>query len=127
MPRVSPSLPRAAQACAGTALRRFYVAWAVLGGAWLLALPVICLVARSTPAYYRHRVVSGATAAAQTAALLGLALLFTGRAGRAFREASTVAGDDGGGLGTFAPTRDQAGATQGRARLRLGPLKVRVD
>ena len=71
------------QACAGGRLRRFYVLWATLGGAWLLSLPAICLVARSLPAYYRHRVVSGATAAVQTAALACLALLFTGRAGRA--------------------------------------------
>ena len=113
------------QACAGGRLRRFYVLWATLGGAWLLSLPAICLVARSLPAYYRHRVVSGATAAVQTAALACLALLFTGRAGRAFREASSVAGggeDLGlprGGGGDDAP--------RGAAKLRLGPLKVRTD
>ena len=57
----------------------------------------------------------------QTAALVLYALLFAGRANRAFREASTV-GDGGANLdfGSSMPRR-------GGAKLRFGGVKVRVD
>ena len=85
------------QACAGHRLRRFYVGWAAGGGAWALSLPLVTFVAASLPPYTRHRTVQWVCSLVQTAALVLYALLFAGRANRAFREASTV-GDGGANL-----------------------------
>ena len=109
------------QACAGHRLRRFYVGWAAVGGAWALSLPLVTFVAASLPPYTRHRTVQWVCSLVQTAALVLYALLFAGRANRAFREASTV-GDGGANLdfGSSLPRR-------GGAKLRFGGVKVRVD
>ena len=109
------------QACAGHRLRRFYVGWAAVGGAWALSLPLVTFVAASLPPYTRHRTVQWVCSLVQTAALVLYAQLFAGRANRAFREASTV-GDGGANLdfGSSLPRR-------GGAKLRFGGVKVRVD
>ena len=96
------------QACAGHRLRRFYVGWAAVGGAWALSLPLVTFVAASLPPYTRHRTVQWVCSLVQTAALVLYALLFAGRANRAFREASTV-GDGGANLdfGSSLPRRSR--------------------
>lgn len=109
------------QACAGSRLRRFYVGWALVGGAWLLSLPLLAVIAGRVPPYARHKVIQGGTAVVQTAALAGFAGLFTGRAARVFHDASTV--------GDGAQNLDFAGGAtaSGSAKLRVGPVKLRVD
>merc|ERR1712091_423931 len=102
------------QACAGFKLRRFYVGWAAVGGAWALSLPIVTVVAASLPPYTRHRTVQWVCSLVQTAALVLYALLFAGRANRAFREASTV-GDGGANL-DFGSTMPRRGASRRRRR-----------
>jgi hypothetical protein len=108
------------QACAGAKLRSFYVGWAAVGGLWILALPLVTLIASGLPAYTRHRTVQWVCSLVQTVALVLYALLFAGRASSSFKEASSV-GDGSTNLdfGSIQPRRG--------LKLRFGGVKVRVD